>query len=214
MNPKLCGLYVITDNRHDSVETLVDAVSAALQGGARVVQYRDKSQDAVRRQAEAAALRALCRQFGVPFLVNDEIELARTVQADGVHLGRDDASIATARAALPPGSIVGRSCYNDLDLARAAADAGADYIAFGSFFSSPTKPEAVTASPELLRRARRELDLPAVAIGGITPENGAALVAAGASMLAVITAVFSAPDVTLAARAFTSCFNAAEEIPS
>lgn len=214
MNTRLHGLYVITDDRHDGIDALVDAVTAALRGGAGVVQYRDKSQDTSRRHAEATALRTVCRRFAVPFLVNDDIDLARAVQADGVHLGRDDTPVATARAALGPGQLIGCSCYNDLSLARAAADAGADYVAFGSFFASPTKPEAVTASPELLRRARHEIGLPTVAIGGITPENGAALVAAGANMLAVITAVFASPDVTLAARAFSPCFSDAKEIPS
>ena len=214
MNQRLQGLYVITGERHDGADALVDAVAAALLGGARIVQYREKGQEASRRHAEAAALRTLCRRFDVPLLINDDIALARAVDADGVHLGRDDPPVAAARASLRPGSLIGCSCYNDFDLARAAADAGADYLAFGSFFPSPTKPEAVTASPELLRRARREIGLPTVAIGGITPENGAALVAAGADMLAVITAVFAAPDVTRAARAFRPCFQVVKEIPS
>jgi thiamine-phosphate pyrophosphorylase len=128
-----------------------------------------------------------------------------------VHLGREDAGLDEARRRLPADALIGCSCYNRFDLAERAAAHGADYVAFGSFFASPTKPRAVPASPDLLRRARDELDLPAVAIGGITPENGAALVDAGAAMLAVISAVFDAPDITRAARAFAPCFRLTEE---
>ena len=211
MTRHLNGLYVITDGQHQDVDELTHKVAAALRGGARLVQYRDKQHQPRRRLAEATALQALCASQGVPLLINDDIELAAAVGAAGVHLGRDDQPTALARTQLPPDSLIGRSCYNRFDLAQAAADEQVDYVAFGSFFASPTKPEAVTASPELLRRARHEIGLPTVAIGGISPENGAALVNAGADMLAVISAVFAAPDVEIAARAFTACFNRAEE---
>lgn len=213
MSTRLQGLYVITDDRDDGVTNLARRVGDALRGGARVVQYRNKRGNAQRRLAEATALSALCTAHGVPLLINDDIQLAVAVAAAGVHLGRDDQPTAMARAQLPPGSLIGRSCYDRFELARRAADEQVDYVAFGSFFASPTKPHAVTASPQLLHRARRELALPVVAIGGITPENGAALVEAGASMLAVISAVFATPDVTHAARAFAPCFTS-EETPS
>jgi thiamine-phosphate pyrophosphorylase len=213
MRRDLRGLYVITDDRRSGPDHLAAQVAAALAGGARVVQYRDKSNDQERRLAEARALVDLCRHHRVPLLINDDVDLASAVNADGVHLGRDDQDIASARDRLPAGSLVGMSCYDDFELAREAARAGADYIAFGSFFPSPTKPDAVPARPDLLRRASRELALPTVAIGGIRPENGAPLVQAGADMLAVISAVFAATDVAAATRAFTPCFHCIEETP-
>lgn len=207
----LHGLYAITDTTASNPDALSDAVEAALQGGARVLQYRDKSDDRERRLREASTLRTLTRRYDVPLLINDDIELALAVGADGVHLGRDDAAIDRARARLASGSLVGISCYNRFDLAQQAAAAGADYIAFGSFFPSPTKPHAVRAEPALLQRARTELGLPVVAIGGISPENGAALVRAGADMLAVINALFAAADISAAARTFADCFTPTEE---
>lgn len=210
MNTPLRGLYVITDDRRQGPAALVRAVSAALAGGARLVQYRDKSGDADRRLAEARALVALCRDRRVPFLVNDDVALAAAVAADGVHLGRDDPDIATARRRLGDARLIGVSCYDRFDRAQRAAAAGADYVAFGRFFPSPTKPRAVVADAGLLRRARAELAVPVVAIGGISPENGGALVRAGADMLAVVSAVFAAADVAGAARAFTPCFPAEE----
>jgi len=211
MNPLLHGLYVITEDQPPPTRPLVAGVVAALRGGARIVQYRDKSDDQARRFNEARALNELCRQHGALFLINDDIDLAASVGAGGVHLGRDDSGIASARRHLPSGSVIGITCYNQYDRAQAAAANGADYIAFGSFHPSPTKPHAVRADLELLRRAHHELSLPTVAIGGISPENGAALVSAGADMLAVVSAVFAAPDISAAARAFAPCFNPPEE---
>ncbi|MFA7095023.1 MAG: thiamine phosphate synthase [Gammaproteobacteria bacterium] len=201
----LHGLYAITNEAPDACE-LSDRVARALRGGARAIQYRDKSGDAARRLQEAEALRALCRAYNVPLIVNDDVELARAVGADGVHLGKDDASIAEARTALGAGAIIGVSCYNSLERALQADAAGADYVAFGSFFPSSTKPAAVRASLELLGTARAQIRLPIVAIGGITPENGAQLVAAGADMLAVIQGVFGAPDPEAAARRYAALF--------
>lgn len=202
---RLYGLYAITNEASDACE-LSDRVARALRGGARAIQYRDKSSDAARRLREAEALRALCRAYNVPLIVNDDVELARAVGADGVHLGKDDASIAEARAILGAEAIIGVSCYNSLERALQAGSAGADYVAFGSFFPSSTKPAAVRASLELLRTARTQIRLPIVAIGGITPENGAQLVAAGADMLAVIQGVFGAPDPEAAARRYAVLF--------
>jgi thiamine-phosphate pyrophosphorylase len=207
----LTGLYLLTNDSRTGADALADKVAAAIRGGVSLVQYRDKGPDTARRHSEALALRQLTRAAGIPLLINDDIALAAAVGADGVHLGRDDGDITTARAALPAGSLVGVSCYNEFERAREAAAAGADYVAFGSFFASPTKPHAPRAEPGLLRRARQELAVPTVAIGGISPENGAALVAAGADMLAVIDAVFGAVDITAAASAFSRCFDLPEE---
>jgi thiamine-phosphate pyrophosphorylase len=200
------GLYAIADTQYLNPARVVTAVTEALDGGAAVIQYRDKTADAVRRRHTADALADLCRGRGALFLINDDVALARTASADGVHLGREDMPLADARRALGPGAVIGVSCYNELDRAREAVRAGADYVAFGSFFPSPTKPHAVRANVELLRAARAELPVPTVAIGGITPENGPALVAAGADALAVITGVFAADDIRAAARRYAGLF--------
>ncbi len=207
----LRGLYVITRDRPDASGTLTDHVEQALRGGARVVQYRDKSGDRARQHRDAAALVHLCRRYRAPLIVNDDFELARAVGADGVHLGREDGDPVAARQRLGNRKLIGVSCYDQFDLAIAAAEAGADYVAFGSFFPSPTKPQAVRADTELLRRARRSLPVPVVAIGGITPENGGALITAGADMLAVISAVFDQADISAAARDFSDLFEQPED---
>ena len=196
------GLYAITDGPRDD---LFAACEAALDGGATLLQYRDKTRDAERRLAEARALVALCARFGVPLIVNDDVELAATVGAAGVHLGEDDLDIASARARLGANAIVGVSCYDSLERARGLAAAGADYLAFGAFHASPTKPNARTATLALLLDAKA-FGLPLVAIGGITAENGRAIVEAGADYLAVISAVFGAKDVRAAARSFAALF--------
>ncbi len=196
------GLYAITDGPRSD---LLVAAEAALAGGARVLQYRDKSTDPARRHIEAVALRALCQAHGVPLIINDDIALAAAVGAAGVHLGERDADIATARIRLGPGAIIGASCYDSLSRARQLAAAGADYLAFGAFHPSPTKPRARHASPTLLSDAAA-LGLPRVAIGGITPDNGGALIDAGADLLAVISGVFGATDVRVAARRYADLF--------
>ena len=196
------GLYVITDGPRPD---LLEVVAQALAGGARLVQYRDKTTDGPRRLAEARALQALCARQGIPMIVNDDVELARAAGADGVHLGEDDGDVAAARGALGPQAIIGVSCYDSLERAHLLAAAGADYVAFGAFFPSPTKPDAQRASPELLRQSAA-IGVPRVAIGGITPDNGASLVDAGADYLAVISAVFGDPDVRAAAERFARLF--------
>jgi thiamine-phosphate pyrophosphorylase len=168
------------------------------------LQYRNKCADAALRLEQAQALRALTREFLAPLIINDDVLLARQAGADGVHLGNADGSIAAAREVLGCGKVIGASCYNQLSLAYAAAAQGADYVAFGAFFPSAVKPDAVVATPELLRQARRELDVPLVAIGGITSDNGAQLVSAGAHALAVISALFGATDIRDAARQFSN----------
>ena len=204
--PRIAGLYAIADSSYLSTEQFVPAVRATLEGGAHVIQYRDKNSEPQIRTAIARALNTLCRDHGVPLLINDDIALAVNVGAAGVHLGRDDQDIDAARAALGPTALIGVSCYNELARAQAAQAAGADYVAFGRFFPSRTKPQAVPATPELLRAARAELKIPIVAIGGITPENGTPLIAAGANALAVIEGVFNQPDIRAAAEHYARLF--------
>ncbi len=212
-NARLRGLYAITDGTRDTA-LLVRKVSLALAGGARVIQYRDKHSDGDHRREQALSLAQLCNAANVPLIINDDVDLTLACGADGVHLGGDDVTIATARRALGENRLIGASCYNRLDLARKAVADGADYVAFGSFFASPTKPNAVRATPELLRAARTELKVPLVAIGGISPENAALLVTAGADMLAVISAVFSAPDIESAAQSFAAEFASSGGTPA
>ena len=193
---KLRGLYAITPED-------VGRVAAAVASGALcALQYRSKSADRARRLAEAQLLARLCRAHGVPLIVNDDVELALEVDAAGVHLGRDDESIAAARARLP-GRILGASCYDRLELAERAVAAGADYVAFGSVYASITKPGAVRAPLALFGR---DLGVPKVAIGGITAENAAPLLAAGADALAVLSDLFDAPDVAARAREYAKVF--------
>jgi thiamine-phosphate pyrophosphorylase len=185
----------------------VPIARAALEGGAALLQYRDKTHDAARRLCEASALAKSCREFRVPLIVNDDVELARSSGAAGVHLGEDDGGVPEARAALGADAIIGVSCYDSLQRARDAAAAGANYLAFGAFFPSITKPGARHARPQLLRDAR-EFGLPLVAIGGITAENGGSLIAAGADFLAVVSGVFGASDIRAAARRYKKLFDA------
>ena len=206
MNKLPRGLYAITDSKLLSPERMVEAVALAIQGGAMMIQYRDKGDDPMRRQWEASDLSNICRPLGVPLIINDDVELAVQVMAKGVHLGKDDADIAAARAKLGPNAIIGVSCYNDLNCAIAAEKAGADYVAFGSFYPSRVKPGAVKADLELLRQAKQQLNIPVVAIGGITADNGAQLVEAGADMLAVITDIFGQADVRAAAERIANLF--------
>ena len=181
-------------------------VSGAIAGGVRIVQYRNKTAPATLRRQQAEMLVALCRRTQVPLINNDDIELARAVGADGVHLGRDDAPLDAARAALGARALIGVSCYDDLARALAAERDGASYVAFGSFYPSAIKPGAVRASLDLLRRARAVLAVPITAIGGITPDNAGQLIAAGADALAVISALFNVSDSCAAAQAFAPAF--------
>lgn len=199
------GLYAITPETANTARLLIQ-VEAALAGGAAAVQYRDKSDDVARRHEQASELLALCQQFGVPLIINDDLRLADLCVADGVHLGRDDGSVAKARVILGPDKIIGVSCYQSLDLARAAQAEGADYVAFGSFYPSSTKPRAERAELALLQAVRSAIHLPIVAIGGITPANGGALIDAGADSLAVLAALFDGPDIRAAAQAFNQLF--------
>lgn len=199
------GIYAITPETADT-ESLLTQVEAALAGGVAAVQYRDKSGDVARRHEQASELVVLCRRFGVPLIINDDLRLADLADADGVHLGRDDGSLREARIILGKRKLIGASCYQSLELAQAAQAAGADYVAFGSFFSSPTKPAAGRASLDLLRDASPHIHVPLVAIGGITLANAPALLDAGADSLAVLSALFDAPDIRAAARNLNRLF--------
>lgn len=205
-----CGLYAIADTGLIPDSELAGRVSQAIAGGARMVQYRDKGTDAVLRKQQAAALKKICDARGIPLIVNDDVELAAAVAAAGVHLGRSDAALEDARSMLGGRAIIGISCYDDWQRAQDAAGAGADYVAFGRFYPSRTKPDAVTAQTRLLRDARHSLDLPVVAIGGITPDNGYALIEAGAAMLAVIHGIFGVADTQSAALSYARLFSCGE----
>lgn len=185
------GLYAITDTANLSTETMLARTEEILRAGARLLQYRNKQADENTRIAEAEELYTLCRQYSVPLIINDDIALAVQTGADGVHLGKTDSTIADARERLGNKAIIGYSCYNDLDRAQQASKSGADYIAFGAFFSSPSKPDAAHATPEIIQTAKQRFKLPVVAIGGITPENGQSLIEVGADMLAVISGLYA-----------------------
>ena len=200
------GLYAVTPDEPD-MGSLTRKVRKALAGGARILQYRNKSANAAVRREQGTALLALCRDARIPFVINDDLDLARAIGADGLHLGRDDVSIAVARAQLGEDKLLGVSCYDRLELAVAAREAGADYVAFGSAFPSSTKPEATRAPLSLYREARARLDLPIVAIGGITTENAHNVIEAGADAVAVISALFDSPDIEAAARGFSRLFD-------
>lgn len=202
------GLYAITAaDAATSATQLTTQVEQAILGGARIIQYRCKIRDHHQRRQQAQLLSTLCQHYAIPLIINDDIKLARQVAAAGVHLGHDDAPLAEARRQLGDDAIIGISCYNQLDLACQAQAGGASYVAFGSFYASPTKPQAVTATTELLHQAAGRLSIPLVAIGGITPSNGAALISAGATALAVISGVFTQPDIAAAARRYAVLFS-------
>lgn len=192
---KLKGLYAITDENLISDDDFEQAIKFALQGGSSIIQYRDKSNNHNRRLRQATLLRTLCTQYHATCIINDDIELALAVRADGVHLGRDDAPIAQARKILGENSIVGISCYDDLTLAVAAEKNRADYVAFGAMFSSTTKPEASRAGPSLIARAKKQLSIPVCAIGGINETNISQVIDQGADMAAVISCLFASDSI-------------------
>lgn len=205
MKPAIKGLYAITPDTGDTAQLLLKT-RAALAGGARAVQYRSKSADIALKHEQASELLELCRAFDVPLIVNDDVRLAALTDADGVHVGEDDARLIEARINLGPDKIIGVSCYQDLARALQFEAEGADYVAFGSFYPSPTKPEARPCPLSLLIEAKARLRVQVVAIGGITPDNARPLIDAGADAVAVISALFDAPDVALAAGRFAALF--------
>ncbi|TNG00329.1 MAG: thiamine phosphate synthase [Gammaproteobacteria bacterium] len=200
------GLYAITQPEYQSVDELMQQVDQAITGGAAVIQYRDKSSSWSQREQVAIEIHALCRERGALMIINDDVQLAQMINADGVHLGRDDMLPADARRILGMGKLIGVSCYADMGRAQMAQQQGADYVAFGSFFPSTSKPEAIPAPIDVLVRAKAEIGLAIVAIGGITADNGRALIDAGADMLAVIHGVFGQQDIVQASRDIAALF--------
>lgn len=204
---RLRGLYAVADDVLLSGR-LLPAVRAALQGGCRVVQYRAKQADPQTRLFDANSLLVLCREFGAILLINDDVALVQVTGADGVHLGQDDMPVQDARRLLGPDAIIGATCHDSIDLAEQTEAAGADYVAFGRFFNSTTKPSAPPAPVHVLTRARSRVQCPLVAIGGITLDNASSLVDAGADMLAVVGGLFghaksSVADIEMCAKSFT-----------
>lgn len=205
---RLHGLYVITDNdiALTTNRPITVLVEQAIAGGARIIQYRNKQATASVRQREANELAQICKAAAVTFLVNDDVDTAIAVDADGVHLGQGDMPLATAREHLGSNKIIGITCHNHLDYALQAQQQGADYVAFGRFFASPTKPAAPPAELSILSHAKQQLHIPVCAIGGITSTNALQVIQHGADMLAVIHAVLAADDITQAANEFARLF--------
>ena len=203
------GLYAITPDTADT-DVLLQKVESALQGGVNVLQYRNKTANHKLQTQQARAILPLCRQYNVPLIINDSVKLCLTLDADGVHLGADDGNLAEVRSRIGKDKILGASCYNRFDLAISAQQAGASYVAFGACFASLTKPNALVAGFDLLSdlfsRAKTELAIPSVAIGGITLQNAPQVIKAGASAIAVINAIFNANDVKLASQQFSRLF--------
>lgn len=206
MRPKarlIKGVYAITPDEPDT-DILLAKVEAALQGGVAILQYRNKAANHKLQTQQSRALLPLCRHYGVPLIINDSIKLCLTLDADGVHLGADDGDLAAARTRLGEDKILGASCYNRLDLALQAQQAGVDYVAFGACFPSSTKPNAVKAELALFQT---NLTIPKVAIGGITLENAASVITAGADAIAVINALFGVADIKMTGQQFSVLFS-------
>ena len=201
------GIYAITEEPENPLPTWLARVQAALEGGVSLIQFRCKSLGPVARRQHAAGLLSLCRQAGVPLIINDDVALCRELQADGVHLGRADTDLSQARQMLGDRAIIGISCNSSIHRAMQAQSDGADYVAFGRFFPSSTKPEAPATSTAILPAARQAVKIPVIAIGGINVDNGASLVAAGADMLAVISSLFGSDDITGNAKALCGLFH-------
>jgi thiamine-phosphate pyrophosphorylase len=199
------GLYIVTPD-WDDTDKLLRVSEQALQGGAALLQYRHKTADAAQRRQQAEALLELCRRYERPFIVNDYVELCMELGADGIHVGGTDASVAEVRAMVGADKIVGASCYGDLELAHAAYRAGASYVAFGGFYPSRVKKYPVTTPPGIVTRAKAQIAVPNVVIGGMTQENAVPLIAAGADMVAAISSVYLADDPVAAARSFAALF--------
>ncbi|MDD2833330.1 MAG: thiamine phosphate synthase [Methylotenera sp.] len=202
---KIYGLYAITPDEQDT-DILLCKVEEALQGGIRMLQYRNKLASHTLKVQQASTLLPLCRQYNVPLIINDSVKLCLELDADGVHLGADDGNLTETRTRLGINKILGASCYNRYDLALSAQNSGADYVAFGACFASSTKPNAPVAALDLFTRAKAELNIPAVAIGGITLDNAPLVIAAGASSTAVISAIFNADNIKIKTQQFSQLF--------
>ncbi len=204
---KLKGLYAITDEKLITRQGFSEAVELALQGGARIIQYRDKSNNPQKRFQQATILCSLCEQYQAVSIINDDIELAKAVNAHGVHLGKDDASLTKARQTLGDDAIIGISCYNNLPLAINAEKNTADYVAFGAIFSSSTKPEAIKTNIDIISNAKQQLSIPVCAIGGITDKNIQQLIQQGVDMTAVISSLFASNDIKDTADSLSKHFS-------
>ena len=200
------GLYVITDTKLMNEKNIIAKVSLALKGGAKIVQYRDKVNSEQTKLKLATQLQQLCKSYQAWFIVNDDIHLAKEVNADGVHIGKDDDDIHKARQLLGDNAIIGVSCYNDLNRALQMQDLGANYVAFGRFFNSKTKPNAPQAEIETLHQAKQSLHIPIVAIGGVTADNAQSLIDSGADSVAVIQGVFAAQDIQAESKKLQNLF--------
>ena len=201
------GLYLVTPD-WDDTQKMLDVTEAGLRGGAAIVQYRHKTASPALRREQASQLQALCRRYGRPFIVNDFLDLAIELDADGIHVGGTDAAVAQVRAAVGPSKIVGSSCYGSLQLAHDAYAAGASYVAFGGFYPSRVKKYEVSTPPEIVAQAKKEIPLPNVVIGGMTQQNSLPLVEQGTDMVAVISSVYMVDDPESAARGFAQLFAA------
>ena len=199
------GLYLVTPD-WDDTDRLLEVSEQAILGGATLLQYRHKTASDALRDEQAAALLQLCRRLNVPLIINDHVALCDKLDADGIHVGGTDASVAEVRARVGADKIVGASCYGDLQLARDASAAGASYVAFGGFYPSRVKKYAVTTPPDIVSRAISELSVPVCVIGGMTVENSQVLVQRGAHMVAAISSVYASDDARASATAFTNLF--------
>ena len=200
------GLYAITPDMAD-LNTLVHKTQLVIEGGAFMVQYRSKIQDRAVKMQQCAAILRLCREYDVPCIVNDDVEMCRILEADGVHLGENDDNIAEVRRILGEDAIIGSSCYDQLDRAKQAQKEGATYVAFGAMFPTPTKPNAPRATLELLREAKSEIEIPIVAIGGITVNNAHDVIEAGVDAIAVITSLYESNSIKETAETFLKMFH-------
>ena len=204
---KLRGIYAITDEHLLPDEQFLPAMRATLAAGVQLIQYRNKKGDADLRLRQAGELLALCRANRTPLIINDDVELCAAIGADGVHLGQNDCGLAEARERLGSRAIIGVTCHQSLELARVAAEAGADYVAFGRFFPSTTKPGATPANPTVLHEASQSLNVPVVAIGGINADNGGMLIDSGADMLAVVGGIYANGSIASNIRTLNSLFS-------
>jgi thiamine-phosphate pyrophosphorylase len=200
------GLYAITPDMAD-LNTLIQKTQSAIEGGAFMVQYRSKIHDRDVKMQQCAAILRLCREYDVPCIVNDDVEMCHILEADGVHLGENDDNIAEVRCILGEDAIIGSSCYDQLNRAKQAQKEGASYVAFGAMFPTPTKPNAPRATLELLREAKSEIEIPIVAIGGITVNNAHDVIEAGVDAIAVITSLFEAKTIKETAETFLKMFH-------
>jgi thiamine-phosphate pyrophosphorylase len=199
------GLYLVTPD-WDDTHKLLAVTECGLRGGAALVQYRHKTAGPELRREQATHLLALCRKYERPFIVNDFVDLCLELNADGVHVGGTDESVAKVRAALGPRKIVGASCYGSMEMARDAHRSGASYVAFGGFYPSRVKKYEVTTQPQIVAQAKAEIPVPNCVIGGMTQENAVPLVAHGTDMVAAISSVYLAQDPEAAARGFANLF--------